>query len=286
VRFTPDRAFAKENYFDLRDFLKGNFSEKATFLDFSNTPMLYFYTQRNVPSYFNQYMQNTVDEYLQAENLKKLSKMEVPVVVYANVPKSWFDCTDGVENSLRYYLIAEHIFQHYRPFAILSKHSIWLQNGLNLSRGNYPPDTISAKPQQTELKKLAWLEGLRAEQYSLPTLFTWQQSAMTKSAQGYEVKLPESIDKTTGNYMELELLNRTQAEMNGMLILGKDSVDAGAFRFVVMNKPGVQKYRIRISTQYAWYSRQPDKVVFVFDNAATLPELISLRLLKAQPCEN
>jgi hypothetical protein len=286
VRFVPDKAFEKENIFEFKDFLKNHFSEKATFLDFSNTPMLYFYTQRNVPSYFNQYMQNTVDEYLQRENLKKLATMEVPVVVYSNVPKSWFDCTDGVENSLRYFLIAEHIYQNYHPFAVLSKHSIWIKNGLSLRLGNYPTDTISEKPQQTELKKLAWLEGLRADKYALPNLFSWKESDIIKSGNRFEIKLPGTVDRTSGNFIEMELVNSSKEELNGLLIMSKDSVDVGAFRFVVMNKPEVQKYRIRVSTQYAWYFRHPNRLSVVVGNAANLPEIKSMHLLKALPCEN
>ena len=72
-RYQEDAIFARDNYLELKSFLDKNVPQPATFLDFSNTPMLYFYTQRNVPSYFNQYMQNTVDGYLQRENLKKLS---------------------------------------------------------------------------------------------------------------------------------------------------------------------------------------------------------------------
>ncbi|MEI6124812.1 MAG: hypothetical protein WCQ95_14430 [Bacteroidota bacterium] len=286
LRYIPDQNFELENYYELNDFLKTNFSAKATFLDFSNTPILYFYTSRQVPSYFNQYLQNTPDEYLQKENLKKLSGMDVPVVVYANVPKTWFDFTDGVENSARYFLVAEHIYQNYHPFILISKHTIWIKNGLNLNQGNYQADTISIKPQLTALRKLAYLEGIRAANYNLPLQYSWKNSDISKFNNHYEIAMPASIDKTSGNYLEFELENTSGQEMNGTLILQKDSINVGSFHFVVMNKTKAAKYRIRISTQYAWYAKQPNRLVFIFDNEAFLPEISSIRLLKAQYSEN
>ena len=279
IRYVPDKAFEKENYYDLNDFLKKNFSVDATFIDMSNTPMLYFYTQRCVPSYFNQYMQNTVDEYLQTENLKKLQKTDVPVVVYSNVPKTWFDCTDGVENSLRYDLIAEHIFLNYHPFILLSKHSIWLKNGLNLPLGTYQADTLSGKPQLTELNKLAWLEGQRAARYDLPAWYSWNDSDIHTSGKHFELILPRIV---LANYFEFVLTNHCNAETKATLVLYTDSTRVGAFRFTVMNKPDAQKYRIRLSTQYAWFAKHPNRIELSFDDESCVPEIRSAKLLKAE----
>ena len=90
-----------------------------------------------------------------------------------------------------------------------------------MNRGNYPPDTISTLPQQTELTKLAWLEGLHADKYSLPSLFSWKESDIVKSGNRFEIILPDKIDRTSGNYLEFELLIRLKVELDGMLILTK-----------------------------------------------------------------
>jgi hypothetical protein len=286
ARYQADPFFAQDNYEELKEFFNSYFSKKATFIDFSNTPILYFYTERPVPSYFNQYMQNTVDEYLQQQNLRKLATMDVPAVVFSNVPKSWFDCTDGVENSLRYFLIAEHIFQNYHPFIIISKHTLWLKNDLNFVLGSYQADTLSAKPQQTEFRKLAFLEGIRAAEYPLPVLYSWKDNEILREKDHYEIKLPANTDKTSGNFLEFELSNPLNRELNCIVTLRSDSLTTGTFRFTVMNRKDPQKYRLRISTQYAWYAAKNDHLQFVFDDAANMPEIRSVKLLKALSSEN
>ena len=288
IRYQETDLFAKDTYLDIKEFMDNNFSPRTTFLDFSNTPMLYFYTQRQMPSYFNQYLQNTVDEYLQQQNLISLSETDVPVVVYSNVPPSWFDMTDGVENSCRYFLIAEHIFRNYHPFIILNHHSLWLKNGWAMKRGNYQLDTLSSKPHQTELKKLSYLEGLRAQNYTLPVLWEGKNADIKQCNNGFEITLPDSFDRTSGNYIEFSLLNNSAGESGASLVLCNDTTDVGSFRFTVMgdhlHSPAI--YRIRVSTQYAWYSEHPGRLRFVFDEQTGLPEIKNIRLLKALPYEN
>ncbi|NNE29065.1 MAG: hypothetical protein HKN16_05490, partial [Saprospiraceae bacterium] len=114
-RITGDQPFPK-----FLSFMDNNFAPEATFIDLSNNPMLYFYTQRGVPSYFNQYMQNTVTEELQQRNIALLETLDVPVVVFSKVPDNgWFDNTDGVPNPVRYEAIAHYIYAHYQPHAVL-----------------------------------------------------------------------------------------------------------------------------------------------------------------------
>ena len=84
------------------------------------------------------------------------------------------------------------------------------------------------------------------------------------------------------NYFEFVLTNHCNAETKATLVLYTDSTRVGAFRFTVMNKPDAQKYRIRLSTQYAWFAKHPDSIELVFDDENCLPEIRSAKLLKAE----
>ncbi len=124
---------------ELVAFLKSNLSEKETFIDFSNTPMLYYYTQKEVPSLFCQYLQNTVDGFLQEKNLNLLRQKSLPYVVFNHVPRGFFDVSDGIPNEVRYYRITEFIYKNYKPFKTIGSFAVWIkktkkvQSELNLS---------------------------------------------------------------------------------------------------------------------------------------------------------
>lgn len=124
-RVVGSKTFAAETYEDLAAFLDDNLTEEQTFLDFSNSPMLYYYCGREVPSYFAQSLQNTIDDFTQINHLSRLDTSQVPIVVYSHVPPNWFDATDGVPNAMRYYLISEYIYQNYRPLRTINGYSIW-----------------------------------------------------------------------------------------------------------------------------------------------------------------
>jgi len=125
-RVIGHEVFAKERYEDLEAFLDATLSADQTFLDFSNSPMLYFYTGREVPAYFAQSLQNSIDDFTQLNHLERVDTNRVPVVIYSHSPPNWFDATDGVENAMRYYLVAEYIFKYYRPLKTINGLNVWV----------------------------------------------------------------------------------------------------------------------------------------------------------------
>jgi len=156
-RITGKKEFSENNFVDLKRFLDGFISDEQTFLDFSNTPMLYYYCQRKVPSYFCQNLQNIVDDYLQLEQIKRIDPAQIPVVIYSNSPKNWWDNTDGVSNIMRQYLLAEHIHKNYKPFALINKHSVWVSKASELDNLGYQFDEDLNVPQTFNYQEAGWL---------------------------------------------------------------------------------------------------------------------------------
>ncbi len=129
-KFQASRFLTTHKYLDFVKFIDRHFSDTQTFIDFTNTPMLYFHSKRYVPSYFNQALQNTVTDELQKRYLKRVQDLDVPVVVYRSHPSTWGDATDGIPNNLRYNLVAQYIFKNYEPYRIISGKEIWLRKDL------------------------------------------------------------------------------------------------------------------------------------------------------------
>ena len=251
--------FNKENYLSFKTFMDSNYTENKTFMDFSNTPMLYFNCQRNVPSYFCQNLQNTIDDFSQLQHIKTIPTSKVPVVVYSNYPTTWFDRTDEVPNAMRQYLIAEYIYKYYKPYGIINKHSIWVSKKLNLKNDTIEKDTLITKPQIYNYKKAA------------SVIYHHFIEENKKSIRKLEVKYPSnsdtssydsfSINKNTNHYsgvfVAIELKqNIPDSEIKLELINDKEIVETVLFTTNETDK----KYMVRISNQYFWFLKQPSTI--------------------------
>ena len=130
-RIIEDPSY-RNNYADFAEWMRNNFSAQSTFIDFSNMPMLYYYSNRMVPDYFDQIPHTAHNDYLQNRFLDDLKKYNVPVTVFSNVPANFWDNLDGIPNALRHYRISEYIYRNYKPAYIINNHSIWLKKSLKI----------------------------------------------------------------------------------------------------------------------------------------------------------
>ncbi len=126
-RLLPDLDFCKANTDTVVGWLRGRLEEDETFLDFSNTPMLYFYAEKPVPSFFFQNPQNVHSITLQEDWISRLPQYKVPYVLYRHHPPSWWDATDGVSNEVRHVFIALYLRRNYRFHAFVGGYEIWKQ---------------------------------------------------------------------------------------------------------------------------------------------------------------
>jgi len=145
-RIVDRNNYVSEQTAELNEFFNDNMSPEATFYDYSNSPMLYHYLSKRVPSYFNQPLLSIHDEYLQKTLIEQLKSDDIPYIVYSNFPDNWYDIQDGVPKNLRHFYLGEYFHQEYRPFALIGKYSIWIKkdqsNSVLLSAIDYQLDTI------------------------------------------------------------------------------------------------------------------------------------------------
>ncbi len=222
-------------------FMNQNFNNSATFIDFSNTPMLYFYSNRNVPSYFCQYMQNTVNEYLQEENIKYLNNFDVPITVFLHIPANWWDATDGVPNTIRYNKIAQYIFENYKPLGNVNDYWIWVKRGVLIK------DSTLVKPyqyQQEEYNLKYYPYALAKNQQIHAECFKRQSLTIKNDT----ILMPLQKDHSN-EYLQLEITCSGQRQIE---ICYGDSATAGSFIFETTEKNSENLYSLPLCCQYEW----------------------------------
>ncbi len=253
-KVTEDEAFAAIQYQGLKELLDRHLSPEQTFLDFSNTPMLYYYCQRRVPAYFCQNLQNTVDDHLQIDHLSYLSPEKVPVVVYAYSPRKWWDATDGVPNAMRQYLIAEYIYAHYKPFGRIGQHSIWIAKDWGLEWPTEGPGEPSYLQHFDYNKAAGFVQDYFAEE-GAGQLELLAEHAFPSDTQ--IMTLPEKVSKA--GYVLAECTFEPAAE--GKIIVqawGRNDL-LGVITFRA--QAGRKKYMVPLSNHYLWHAGGPERVL-------------------------
>lgn len=124
-RLAPDLEFCRANTYTVVRWLRGRLKENETFFDFSNTPMLYYYAEKPVPSFFFQNPQNVHSMSLQADWIERMPEFKVPYVLYRHNPPNWWDATDGVPNETRHVMMALYLRRNYRLHSFVGGYEIW-----------------------------------------------------------------------------------------------------------------------------------------------------------------
>lgn len=112
--------------------LDGLLGPEDTWLDFTNQSTLYALLGRRSPVYVNQSPGLLCGEYTQKAFIAEIEAMgdRVPVALLPRQNMMLSFVLDGVQNSLRYYRVAEYIYTHYTPWRTVAGFSVWLRNDL------------------------------------------------------------------------------------------------------------------------------------------------------------
>lgn len=247
--------YEEEKYGDFKSFMDANFSSDATFIDFATNPMLYFYLQRPVPSYFNQYLQNTVTDFLQKENIEGLKNYDVPVVVFSHFPEhAWFDNIDGVPNTVRFATLAHHIYDQYEPHGIYNGYYIWSKKSLNL-------------PKAASLDS-AWVA--QVEHYGLasaPLFANTTKSAESRqllSWQGAKAEIAP-IASSEPLWLHCQIASPPTAAQAKVEYFSEGKL-LGDYTFALQPNQQSQNYTLPISSQYNWHQFAVDSIALSSGN--------------------
>lgn len=260
TRFVDSEDFLNKNHGEFKEFMNMNFGNDASFIDMSNTPMWYYYTLRQVPSYFNQYLQNTVTPFLQNSNLERLHDMNLPVAIFSRWPESWWDRTDRVPNTIRYHFITQHIFKNYSPHSIQSGRFVWLEKGqsANAYKGFIPDSSTVHRLLQYDLE---YFPSISSKLYGDLTLL--KKYAISNKKQ---MNLGTDFKHDVHQFLQLVASGKRGTPITIHLKTSDDKA-VGEFTFKLAGH-GSTPYTIPVSSQYNWISLKPDHIEFSgFENS-------------------
>lgn len=259
-RINTWQGYAGDKYQRLKNFLDTHFDGSATFMDFSNTPMLYFYLQREPAAYFNQTLLCVHDDYLQQAKLRYMASMDIPIVIYGHEAPDWFDAVDGVPNRIRHYRLSGFIYEQYSPWAVIDGFRIWLRNDLYPHFEQYKEsDGISPypdmHPMEDPLLHLPRLWGAYDMVYQRKREQAYASFRLQAHSgdDGLVYLLPETLPSLRDNYLEVRIAGQGHAgELR--LAYGNAQGVQGSSTCLLQGVPGEETLLIPLSNQYYWHT--------------------------------
>ncbi len=246
--------FANYRFRDIEKLMTDNYKKEATFIDFTHSPMLYYYLQRPVPSYFNQYLQNTVTEFLQEKNIEHLQTRDVPITLFSHHPEKSWDRLDKIPNTVRYHTLANYIYENYEPLGIFNQHYLWIQKGDSI-----PNFTTNIDSSYIFAAKIYDLKHY-------PRLLAQNMEAYNDLTSATEIDISKPL--TTIGYMQDHLLielGKSEKVTKGTIRYFHNNTEAGSFTFTAIKSEQSESYIIPASAQYNWHLSRADYITLEFD---------------------
>lgn len=247
-RLKIDTTNLRENIIPMVNFLRGNLKDGETFLDFGNTPMLYFYAEKPVPAFFYQSPQNVHSISLQRDWINRMANYKIPLFLFRHHPKEWWDATDGVPNELRHYLIAEYAYKNYFPLQQVAGYEVWVSKKKNHKE---LPEFMQARLYEyMNLQKLpaVWnppLMNIEHANFINDTL-------AINDPDFHQSKL--CISNKQNNWIILNVNNTSTSDALLRITLMQDIYPFGGYDFTV-NSMTEGSYKIRLSMLPSWWFR-------------------------------
>lgn len=237
-----------KNYLELKSYFDKNLKADETFIDFSNSPLLYYYTNRKIVGYFNQNLQNLVGEIAQNSYVQLLQNEKAPLVIFSGSPKDFFDHLDDIPNEVRYHLISEYIYTHYEPIGVIQNKSLWKLKGSSMNL-IIKKDSIIEQPQTYHYKKAAYYFADYFKTHSSKKL----KVIFSSHVDAFDV--PTNCRKTAHCFLNINLKNTTYSSQTVWVELrGENNDILGKFSFETTEK-NTDSYYLRLSNHYFWHSK-------------------------------
>ncbi len=279
--------------------------DNQTYLDFANMTGLYGLVGRDRPSYVGQLPSLLTDLYTQEQFLNGLiDRYDAPIALLGNSPDPFVSQMIEISHNIRYYKIAEYIYQNYRPLIAYSGYTIWCKNEYY--------DEMSSKLEQSSVSKEIYSfidygfdagsyavddNGNNVFSYSNPYAhsyninqlpYIWANSDEYNAVDNTVIEDCEQIDATTfklsgstelwknnegnylGNYLLIEC--NSSEEQGVSVIFRNNDDDATRYQYSFTVHSGTNKYLLRCSQDSFWYGFDINSVTVVANSELSVYE--------------
>ncbi len=267
-RLKTNTAAIAPDVFSISKFLRISLKADETFLDFGNTPMLYFYAEKEVPAFFYQSPQNVHSMTLQKDWISRLENYKVPLLLFRHVPHNWWDETDGVPNELRHYLMVEYFYTHYMPWKIDFGYEIWKKKSVDPIETDTLTDIFNKHSFERFqlLKQPAFWRPISQKEQALKFL------PDMLNGQTLRAHLPENVTSKPA-LVSFAIESDAVLEQEAHFFLVTDTLDLGGFEFKLL--PGVEtQYVVRPSILWSWWKNNPSSVLIQLPDSVKLKHAI------------
>lgn len=256
-------------------------TEDQTFLDFANVTSLYLMTGRRRPCYVGQSPSLLTNLYSQECFLKEIDKYECPLTVMGTTETEYVQHMWKIPHNIRYYKLAEYIYNNYRPLVNFGEFSIWCEkeqwddyhsklydNGFtekDYTLVDYGYDfTTSYIDENGE----SVIEYMPYHSYDLEMIpYIWANNddyhalenkvlyVINPDQSGkYKFEGSQKYVSDEGNYLSFEACNDTEDNISANIVLNDSDIEheGAKIRYFFTVKPGTNQYIIRVSQDYFW----------------------------------
>lgn len=273
-------------------------TDNQTFLDFANITSMYLLTGRERPCYVGQSPSLLTDLYSQQRFLEEISEYDCPLAVVGTTETSYLQHMWGIPHNVRYYKIAEYIYNNYRPLVTFGEFAIWcdkasyeayrdtlLSEGLDdngvYTLVDYGYDFTT--PYLDENGNMQW-SFKPYHSYDLGQIpYIWANyddyeaidnpeiiKLTSRNMNTFQFDGSQSVVSADGNYLAFEMTNTSEEDIS-INIVFYDSTNEGAkTHYYFIAKPGTNQYLIRVSQDYFWDAFNVNTITFGSNEALTV----------------
>lgn len=275
-------------------------TEDQTFIDFANITSLYFFTDRKRPSYVGQTPSLLTNLYSQQNYLEEVSKYDCPLAILGTTENSYLQQMAGVPHNVRYYKIAEYIYQNYRPLVKFDEFVVWCKNSYYYKyKQNLLSKLLSNKEYTIvdygydftisnidENGNMHWKFFPYHNINLVDIPYIWANFDNFKAVRNsisintqslgsnyFSFKGSQYVVNKDGNYLSFVIDNISTKELSVNIVLWDSNNDGAKFSYQFTVKPGKNTYLIRISQDYFWYVYNIDSLLFGKNDSFSVSEV-------------
>lgn len=267
---------------------------EETFLDFANITSMYAMTERIRPCYVGQTPSLLTDLYSQECYLNEIAEYSCPLVVVGTTESSYLQQMVGVPHNIRYYKIAEYIYNRYRPLVAFNEFAIWCEKSkysefsskLN-EMGYYNEGTgyvsidygydftiirhdengnciYDYKPYHSyNLEHIPYIWANYDEYKAIGNKELLDIDVSSRNI--YKFKGSQSVVDEKGNYLAFECSNYALDCVYTNLVFFDSLKEGARVQYGFWVKPGTNQYLIRVSQDYFWNIYNIDTIQFEYN---------------------